>query len=47
LSPLEEKEFIVKWGVEFPPAETVEYVERFWAVADRRFWSVTKMCSVV
>jgi hypothetical protein len=29
MSPLEEKEFVVKYGVEYPPTETVEYVERY------------------
>jgi hypothetical protein len=29
MNPLEGKEFVVKYGVECPPSETVEYVERY------------------
>jgi hypothetical protein len=29
INPLEGKEFVVKYGVEYPPSETVEYVERY------------------
>jgi hypothetical protein len=29
LNALEEKEFVIKYGVECPPSETVEFVEKF------------------